>query len=188
MNHSSNDLLPRMMAGDPSSFRDAIAWYADDVLRLSFFLLRDRCEAEDVLQETMLRLTRQAKRGELRAQNGSLKGFLLRCARNLCIDRLRKTNRLRFVDDEESGISELADVRDTPDRVMEQTRLQNAFEEALEQLSDAHRVSFVLFELHGESYKEIAETLGVSIEAVKKNLFRARRKLRLLLAPYRELS
>lgn len=188
MNHSLTDLMSRLATGDPSSFKDVIAWYADDVLRLSYFLLRDRCEAEDVLQETMLRLIRQVKRGELRVQNGSLKGFLLRCARNQCIDRLRKTQKLCFLDNDDSGPPELIDRCDKPDRLMDGARLQKAFEDALAQLSDAHRIPFVLFELNGDSYKEIAETLGVSIEAVKKNLFRARRKLRLLLAPYRELS
>lgn len=188
MKSTSNDLIVRMMNGDPSSFQDVIAWYADDVLRLSYFLLRDRQEAEDVLQETMLRLIRQIKRGELRAQNGSLKGFLLRCARNLCIDRLRRSKRLRFLDDDESSAAEPADTREKPDRAMECARLQTAFDEALKQLSDVHRITIVLFELNGESYKEIAATLGISVEAVKKNLFRARRKLRLLLAPFRELS
>ncbi len=185
MRHPGSNLIQRIQKGDPSGFDDVIAWYADDVLRLSILILRDRHEAEDVLQESILRLVHLVREGKLRGENGSIKGFLLRCARNLYIDRLRRTKRLSPIgeDDVSDGIH-LQDI-DTPAAATENSRLQSAFDEALAQLSDTQRTILVLKELNGESYGEIAQALHISIECVRKSLYRARRKLREILAPYR---
>ena len=94
MNPSADDLITRIQTNDPACFKDIVSWYAADVLRLAYFLLQNRSEAEDVFQEAAIRLIRQARNGALRAQNGSIKGFLMKCARNICIDRLRKQKRL----------------------------------------------------------------------------------------------
>lgn len=184
MKHSGPDLIRRIQNGDPSGFDDVIAWYADDVLRLSVLILRDPDEAEDVLQESILKLVRLVREKKLRESNGSIKGFLVRCARNLCIDRLRKAKRLSSFDEEAHADVHVQD-RNTPDRAMESARLQTAFDEALAQLSDTQRTILVLRELNGESYDEIARALHVSVECVRKSLYRARRRLRTLLSHFR---
>ena len=73
MKRAPSDFIQRMRKGDRTSFDDVITWYADDVLRLSYLLLRDKEEAEDVLQETMLSLVRLVKEEKLHKSNGSIK-------------------------------------------------------------------------------------------------------------------
>jgi RNA polymerase sigma-70 factor, ECF subfamily len=186
MESTAANLAQRIINHDPGGFSDVMAWYGNDVLRLCYFLLHDRREAEDVYQETLLTLVRWLKEEKFHPENGSIKNFLLHCARNRCIDRLRKKKRLQPMDETEKEIWEAQPDPTTPDRILDQTRLQEAFDSALSQLPDAHRVSLVLYELRGESYKQIAETLHISVDAIKKNIYRARKKLRILLAPYRD--
>ena len=185
MNPTPSDLVTRMLHGDHTAFEDVITWYAEEVLRLSYWLLRDRQEAEDVLQESLLSLARLVKAGKLRKSNGSIKGFLLRCARNLCIDRLRKKPAFSSIDEEDAVSESQLQVNDLPSRAVETSRFYAELEKSLDKLSDRQRTIFILYELNGESYQEIAETLRVSIEYVRKNLYRARRKLETDLAPFR---
>ena len=173
------DLVRRMLRGDRTSFEDIVAWYSRDVLRLCELLLRDPEEAKDVLQESMLRLVRVVRENRFRVQNGSIKGFLLTTARNLCIDRLKKHVDFQSIDDviEDTALSNW----ETPDRVADEKRFETAFRDALEQLSDAQRTVLVLHEVDGQSPKEIAKTLNCSAECARSHLYLARRKMRLLL-------
>ena len=185
MYDNHGDLIERMFSGDTSSFNDILLWYAEDVLRLAWFLLHDREEAEDILQETMLTLVRLVKEKKIRSANGSIKGLLLRCTRNLCIDRLRKKMTFYSLDDEENpAITSVSDLN-TPERAAEQSRLFTALDHGLSDLSDIQRTILILFELNGESYQQIADSLQLPLENVRKYLYRARKKLETYLAPYR---
>ena len=185
MKHPEPGPIQRIQNGDASVFDDVVTWYAEDVLRLCTLILRDRHEAEDVLQESILRLVRLAREGKLRDANGSIKGFLLRCARNLCIDRLRRAKRLSPIEEDATSGGVHMQTIDPPDIAMETSRLQSAFDEALARLPGMQRTILVLKELNGESYGEIAQALDISIECVRKSLYRSRQKLRETLAPYR---
>ena len=105
-------------------------------------------------------------------------------ARNLCIDRLKKRIHFHAIEEE----PEISDTRfvDTlsPDLAMEETRLRSAFEKALAHLNDAQRAILILHELNGESQQNIANRLNLSVNAVRTQLCRARRKMRILLTPY----
>lgn len=186
MDRAADNLVQRILADEPGSYGEILAGYGAEVLRLCYFLLHDRQEAEDVLQETMLALMKAIREGTFRAMNGHLKGFLMQIARRKCIDRLRRSRRLRPFEDWDEEAVEPEQEISRPDRMLDRQRAQEAFDLALAELPDLHRVTLVLHELNGESYKQIAETLNISIESVKKNIFRARKKLRILLAPYRD--
>jgi RNA polymerase sigma-70 factor (ECF subfamily) len=178
-------LIERMLAGDATSFDDIVRWYAGDVLRLGYLLLHDPEEARDVLQESLIRLVRLVKEGRFRTQNGSIKGFLLVTARNLCLDRLKRKITTFEVDEELMEVPERLIERTTPDRVADQERFQDAFEQALMALSDLERTVLVLHEVHGENNQSIAAELHLTVNAVTTHLCRARRKLRMILEPYR---
>ncbi|MFH1739687.1 MAG: RNA polymerase sigma factor [bacterium] len=184
MKRETSGLIERMLEGDRTSFDDIVAWYSADVLRLCCLLLREPEEARDVAQESYLRLVELVKKKKFRTRNGSIKGFLITTARNLCIDRLKKRIHFCSVDEEH----EISDTRfvDTysPDAAMEETRLRSAFEKALTHLNDAQRAILILHELNGESQQNIANELKLSLNAVRTQLCRARRKMRILLTPY----
>lgn len=186
MNRELSTLIERLQQGESASFDDVVAWYSGDVLRLCYLMLWNREEALDTLQDTLLRFIQRVKNGQFAGRNGSVKGFLLICARNLCIDRLRKRKRFLLSLDETSEDYEDHQTIPTPGRVAEESQFQDAFEQALSHLNDSQRAILVLFDIQGDSYAEIAQNLNISIVKVKSDLHRARRKLRQLLEPFGE--
>lgn len=187
MKNETSHLIERMLRGDRQSFEEIVTRYAEDVLRLAYVLLWDRDEAQDILQESLLRLVRVVRDGKFSRQNGSIKGFLITTARNLCIDRLRaKPNMLSFVEDESIEIQTIV-LPESPDTATDRLRFETAFQEALGLLTPSQRTVLVLYEVNGETYQSIAEVLNVSLDKVRVDLHRARRKMRLMLAAFEEL-
>ncbi len=86
----------------------------------------------------------------------------------------------------EGNIDELPDRIDlqTPRCTANRTEFEEAFQIALGHISPLQRTVLVLHELHQESFQEIAETLGLSYECVKKNFYRGLKKMRILLEPF----
>ncbi len=180
----SPDLLRRILHSERSVFDEIVTAYADELLRSCTLLLRDREEARDVLQEAMLRLVRVVRAGKFRSSNGSIKGFLCTAARNLCIDRLRKRIDFRALDDDGVHAHPALSDTDTPDRALDEARFTSAFDEALTRLTHAQRAVLVLHELHGEPQNDIATSLGLSIDCVRTHLYRARKRMRTLMARF----
>ncbi|UWP87932.1 RNA polymerase sigma factor [Aliiroseovarius crassostreae] len=166
--------------GDPTAAQVLTARLAPRVMGYAARLLGgDRAEAEDVTQEAMLRLWKQApnwRQGEAKVTT-----WLYRVVSNLCTDRLRKR---RSVDID--AIEEPAD--DMPSAVesmMEQDRA-NALQAALMALPERQRIAVSLRHLEGASNPEIAEILEISVEAVESLTARGKRALAAALAGRRE--
>lgn len=188
MIHSGQDkrLTARMLVGDRTSFESVAALYADDVFRLSYSLLWNREEAEDVVQETFLTFVRHVRDGLFRQNNGSIKGFLLTVARNQCIDRLRKKSRFIERLDDIRALDELRRGSNTPDAVAHHRDVEAAFQSGLAQLTDLQRTILVLHDLNEEPSETIAADLGLSAINVRTHLCRARKRMRTILEPYRD--
>ncbi len=139
----------------------------------------DRAEAEDVTQEAMLRLWKQAphwRMGEARVST-----WLFRVVSNLCIDRLRKR---RFVDID--SVEEPADGRaPVSQRLMAQARAR-ALIGALARLPARQRQAVILRHIEGLANPEIAAIMDISVEAVESLTARGKRTLAQNLAPRRE--
>ncbi|KPN62181.1 RNA polymerase, sigma subunit, ECF family [Aliiroseovarius crassostreae] len=166
--------------GDPTAAQVLTARLGPRVMGYAARLLGgDRAEAEDVTQEAMLRLWKQApnwRQGEAKVTT-----WLYRVVSNLCTDRLRKR---RSVDID--AIEEPAD--DMPSAVesmMEQDRA-NALQAALMALPERQRIAVSLRHLEGASNPEIAEILEISVEAVESLTARGKRALAAALAGRRE--
>lgn len=143
----------------------------------------DTAEAEDVTQEAMMRLWKQAAKWEAggAAKPGT---WLLKVAGNLCIDRLRKTRPDPMAD----GFDP-ADPRDSAVDVMIQAERISALDAGLATLPDRQRQAVVLRHIEGWSNPEIAATLEVSVEAAESLTARGKRALAAALAPRKkELS
>ena len=134
------------------SFRNDILPLKDKLFRLALRITSDRAEAEDVVQETLIRVWN--KRDEW-TQFGSVEAYCLTVARNLAIDRSER---------KDARAVEL-----TPD-----------MEEASEASGPYERLRLImqLRDMEGKSYKEIAVVLSLTEEQVKVNLFRARQKVK----------
>jgi RNA polymerase sigma-70 factor, ECF subfamily len=172
-------LLRRYASGDHAAARALTARHAPRILALARRMLGDAAEAEDVTQETMLRLWRLAP--DWQADRAALATWLYRVASNLAIDRLRRRRELGS-----DALPDLADDAPGPLRRLEAEDRAAALDAALAALPDRQRLAVVLRHLEDRSNPEVAEILGVSVEAVESLLARARRELAARLAPQRE--
>ena len=154
------------------SFRDDILPLKDKLFRLALRITFDRAEAEDVVQDTMIRVWN--KREEW-TQFGSIEAYCLTVAKNLAIDRSQKKEaqnvELTPEMEEESEISGPYDQLVNNERMSIIHRLIN-------ELPEKQRLIMQLRDIEGESYKEIAKILDLTEEQVKVNLFRARQKVK----------
>ena len=153
-------------------FRLAVLQHDKAVYRLAAALLRDAREAEDVAQEVFLSYWHNGTHVERPRE------WLLRVARNACLDRLRK--RGRFVSHEEAEIPERSDDRD-PAWHYEHNELAAELRECLDTLPEPQRSLIVMFDMQGCDGATCARVLGLNVNQVKVYLHRARRRLRLQL-------
>jgi RNA polymerase sigma factor (sigma-70 family) len=138
----------------------------------------DRAEAEDVAQETMLRLWRVApswRQGETKVTT-----WAYRVATNLCIDRQRSRQRKRQMALDDAP--EIADAGPGADGRLQEADRMAALEAALAQLPDRQRQAVVLRHLEGMTNPEIAAILEIGVEAVESLTARGKRALSALLA------
>lgn len=172
------ELLALYARGDQSAARVLTLRHAPRLHALAWRMLRDRTEAEDVTQETMLRLWRVASNWEDRGV--AVGTWLYRVAANLCLDRLRRRRERPL---EAAG--------DPPDPALPpEARLQAdtrsaALQQAVAALPERQRLATLLRHFEGLSNPEIAAALETSVEAVESLLSRARRDLAARLGPRR---
>lgn len=164
-------LALRFAAGDCRAFEHLVAVYWRPVFAFSTRLLHDAEAADDVAQETFLRVW--INRGEI--QPGQLRAYIFRVARNLVVDETRK----RGVRARALGLP-LTTQR--PDQVVERGEQQDAIRHAIDALPPRRREAFILAYLHELSYKEAADVLGVSVATVKNHVATALVELRHSLA------
>jgi RNA polymerase sigma-70 factor (ECF subfamily) len=134
-------------------------------------VIGDRHQAEDIVQETLVRAWHHA--GSLTPERGSVRGWLLRVARNIIIDRHR-ARQARPTEVEESA-TEPADDRNESDQVLDTLHMLDA----LGNLRPEHRAVLVEVYYRGLTLVEAADVLGVPVGTVKSRIYYALRALRL---------
>jgi RNA polymerase sigma-70 factor, ECF subfamily len=164
-------LLAAVGRGDAGAFRLLVDTHLGAMLATARRILGDAAEAEDVAQEGMLRLWRNAARLELGP--GGLRPWLRRVVSNLAIDRIRASRNTQVV----AEVPEQAEAA-SQSVGMESRDLAIRVQVALSELPERQRLALVLFHFEGLSQIEIGESLGVSDEAVESLLARARRSLK----------
>jgi RNA polymerase sigma-70 factor (ECF subfamily) len=180
--HAPSDLdatqMARVRSGDRDAFTDLVDRHKDAVVNYLTRLTGNRDRAEDLAQETFLRLFRSA--GSYREQ-GLLRGFLFRIATNLVRSEERREKRLRlllpFL-----GRQDHAEPA-APSGLLRQ-EMHREVSAAVAQLPLRYRVPLVLHEIEGWAYADIARALGCREGTVKSRIHRGRQHLRERLAPY----
>lgn len=153
-------------------FRKDILPLKDKLFRLALRITLDRAEAEDIVQETMIRVWNKRDEWD---ELESVEAYCLTVARNLAIDRSEK---------KDSQTVELTiEAEQTPDASSPYDRLVNKerlklVHRLVGELPEKQRLIMQLRDVEGKSYKEIAAALRLTEEQVKVNLFRARQKVK----------
>ncbi len=180
--------LTALQAGDPAEFSRLMDTYSAQIYRLALKMLSDENDAEDVLQETFIKAYRSLPSFEGRS---SLSTWLYRIATNEALMVLRKRKPQEALesdrqedDEEEVGEIQIVDWCCMPERELLSTESRQFLDQAMEKLSPALKVVFLLRDVQGLSIKETADVLEVSEAAVKTRLLRARMQLRDELSTY----
>ena len=148
------------------SFRNDILPLKDKLFRLALRITLDRAEAEDVVQDTLIKVW---NRRDEWAQFDSIEAYCLTIARNLAIDRSQKMEAQHIGLTPET--QEMPDAL-TPDRQLEDSEKLKLVHQLVNELPEKQRTILQLRDIEGKSYKEIADLLQVTEEQVKVNLFR----------------
>ena len=164
-------LMRRVAARDAEAFRTLVDRHAARPHRIAWRMLGEAMEAEDVAQESLLRLWQQAP--QWRGGGPGVGAWLTRVATNLCLDRLRRRRPLGS-----DAIPERADESPLADALIEADEARGRVIGALDRLPEAQRAAVVLTHYEELPNAEAAAMLEMNIKAFESLLLRARRALR----------
>ena len=181
-------LIERVLTGDVEAFRELVERHQRRVFLFVRNLVRHAPDAEDLVQEVFIRVFRHLHRFD---QTKKFSTWIYTIASNLAKNELRNRSRNPLVFFQTIKRNWEADHRplqfeDTtarPDDLYRKRFLKDAVERCVTQLPEHHRVVFVLRELEGKSYEEIAEITGCNLGTVKSRLNRARNSFAQLIEP-----
>jgi len=183
------ELAKRLLSGDVSAFDPFVESIRNKLFQYSYLTCGQREDAEEVAQETLLRVFQQFD--QLREPE-HVRTWIFRIARNFCLMKRRKSV---FAPKEEVSLDELrpsfrdpggsdgrkldiADWSHLPDKQMISGELAAVLRSAIRDLPDMYQSTLLLRDVEGLSTKETAEVLDVSEDAVKQRLHRARLSVR----------
>jgi RNA polymerase sigma-70 factor (ECF subfamily) len=182
------ELAAATLAGDARAFTVLADRYHARLLNFIHRMIGDRDRAEDLVQETFVRVYKHLHRYD---QNRKFSTWAYTIAGNLAKNELRNRSRNPLVLfqtikknwDADHRPLEWEDTRYKPDDMFRKRDLKARVEEVVAELPEHHRVVFVLRELEGKSYEEISEITGVNLGTVKSRLNRARNAFAEKIAP-----
>lgn len=175
---SDAQLMQRVHSGDRDAFGDLVERHKDTLVGYLTRLTADRSRAEDLAQESFLRLYRAA--ASYREQ-GQMTAYLYRIATNLLRSEERKKRRWQLLTPRLAAAAPAGPPSPHSEAVSRE--VSRHLEQALAALPLKFRVPLVLYEIEGSSYRTIAEVLSCSEGTVKSRIARARGRLREALAP-----
>ena len=189
-------LMLRAKKGDDEAFSKLVVTYQDRLTTIFFHMTQSQEAAEDLAQEVFMRIYRARHGYQPNAKFGT---WIFRIANNLAINAHRSKVRrkeialpagestsLHAIRPEEQALAEKSGMM--PTRQIDKHELQSVVQKAMDQLNDRQRLTVLLHRFEGMSYAEIADTMELSVQAVKSLLSRARESLRVALEPYMQLE
>ena len=182
------ELVRSFLAGEERAFREIVVRYQSRLLNFIYRTIGDRERGEDLVQEVFIRVYRHLARFD---QTKKFSTWIYTIASNLAKNELRNRSRNPLVlfqtltqgwDDEERPL-EFEDPDARPDDQFRKRHLRELIDKFVAQLPAHHREVFVLRELEGKSYEEIAEITACNLGTVKSRLNRARTSFAALIGP-----
>lgn len=178
---AARSLMERLAAGDDSAFDALVRQHWVALVAYADRILGSRDAAEDVVQETMLRVWQQRATW---TPTDRLRSLLYRITRNLSLNERRNAK----VRERRGAPGSDFDARpsESPLELVERREIRDAVARALDSLPPRRREVFVLSRYHGHSYREIAEIMDISPQTVANTMSAALDELRVLLRPQLE--
>ena len=181
-------VVARHLANDPQAFGSLVDRYQTRLLNFINRTIGDRERAEDLVQEVFIRVFRHIQRFD---QTKKFSTWIYTIASNLAKNELRNRSRNPLVLfqtikknwESDHRPLQFEDTTARPDDLFRKRYLKDAVDQCVAQLPEHHRDVFVLRELEGKSYQEIAEITGCNLGTVKSRLNRARNSFALLIGP-----
>ena len=174
------ELVASALRGSQDAYRELVKRFERPVYSLVLRMVQDSATAEDLAQEVFVKAFRRL---ETYDPQWKFSSWLFKIAHNTTIDHLRKgtpdTVPLEAEEDDRGSLaSVLADESgEDPQAAAERRDLGRSLEKAIGRLRPEYRQAVLMFYVHGASYQEICEALGLPLGTVKTNLHRARKEL-----------
>lgn len=175
-NNDEPVLLSGFRRGDQEAFDYLFADYYRYLFKIAYTMLRDEGQAKDAVQELWIRLWQRREQVEIKT---ALKPYLQRVMVNLCLEHLRKQQRMSFSDEFPEQAVE--------NQALEQAELRQALEAAILKLPEQCRLIFRMSRIEEMSHKAIAEQLELSPKTVENQIGKALKLLRVSLASWMNL-
>ncbi|MEX2530067.1 MAG: sigma-70 family RNA polymerase sigma factor [Gemmatimonadota bacterium] len=185
---SDSDVVQRFLDGDERAFGELVNRYDSRLLNFVYRTVGDRERAQDLVQETFVRVYRHLHRFD---QTKKFSTWIYTIASNLAKNELRNRSRNPLVLfqtikknwDADHRPLEWEDETTKPDDLFRKRHVREMVDKAVKELPEHHRLVFVLRELEGKTYEEIAEITDTNLGTVKSRLNRARNNFARIIAP-----
>lgn len=185
---TDSEVVQASLDGDPRAFGELVRRYDQRLLNFVYRTIGDRERGQDLVQETFVRVYRHLHRFD---QTKKFSTWIYTIASNLAKNELRNRSRnplvlfqtLKKHWDADHRPLEWEDTQYKPDDLFRKRNLRAKVEEAVKQLPEHHRIVFVLREMEGKTYEEIADITGCNLGTVKSRLNRARNNFAHIIAP-----
>jgi RNA polymerase sigma-70 factor, ECF subfamily len=173
---------------DKAQFESLVALYEERIYNVVYRMVEDEDDAADLTQEVFIRAYRafESFRGDAQPYT-----WLYRIAVNLVKDSAARRKKRRSTEvsleswkDENARELELPDETYMPQRILDKEELRGQLEQAIQALPEGYRECVVLREFESLSYQEVADVMGITVEAVRSRLARARGMIRQRIGPY----
>jgi RNA polymerase sigma-70 factor (ECF subfamily) len=173
-------LMLRFQQGDERAFEELVKRHTRPILNLVYRYVGDASRAEDVTQDIFVKVYRARMKYEPKAKFST---WLYRVAVNHCLNDIRSRKSQPSLATPINDLLEHPSGED-PDARLRREELRRAVKDALDALPENQRMAVLLARYQELSYEQIAETMGMSLEAVKSVLFRAKENLQRALARF----
>ena len=183
-------VVSAFLAGEERAFQELVDRYQTRLLNFIYRTIGDRERAEDLVQEVFIRVYRHLHRFD---RSKKFSTWIYTIASNLAKNELRNRSRNPLVlfqsirkhwQQEDERPLQFEDSASRPDDMFRKRHLRELVEQSVDRLPEHHRQVFVLRELEGKSYEEIAEITECNLGTVKSRLNRARNAFASIIAPY----
>ena len=185
---TDQQLVKRSQRGDTLAYEELVSRHRDKVYARAFSMMRNEDDAVDLSQEAWIKGWQRLKQFQ---GDSSFATWMTRITINLCLDLMRKQKRQRAesieqMSEETGGVErQMPVINPNPTEGLERSELRKRIDQAMTQLSAAHRTVLILHEFEELEYKAIAKAMKCSLGTVMSRLFYARRRMAALMAGWK---